>query len=95
MLTTCPSALGSKKHRLLSPLESRAGRSKHKPMDGIATTQKVRQVGGVATELCIMEFADRFFVVLTQLNKPGTLVRRPMILPLRCSVSGPRCLAGA
>ena len=53
-------------------------------MDGIATTQKVRQVGGVATELCIMEFADRFFVVLTQLNKPGTLVRRPMILPLRC-----------
>ena len=55
-------------------------------MDTIATTQKVRHVGGVATELCIMEFADRFFVVLTQLNKPGTLVRHPEYLLLRCSV---------
>jgi hypothetical protein len=44
-------------------------------MDAIATTQKVQDVGGVATELCIMQFADRFFVVVTQLNKPGTLVR--------------------
>jgi|EP01043_Picozoa_sp_COSAG02_P083039 hypothetical protein len=55
-------------------------------MDAIATTQKVLYVGGVATELCFMEFADRFMVVVTQLNKPGTLVRRPARTPSpRCS----------
>ena len=43
----------------------------------IRTAQHVAAIGGVSTELCIMEFADRYFVVLTQLNKPGTLVRAP------------------
>ena len=50
-------------------------------MDTIPTTQKVLHVDGVSTELCFMEFADRFFVVVTQLNKPGTLVRCPARRP--------------
>ena len=42
--------------------------------DAIQTRQGCKLIGGVQTELCVLEFSDRFVVFLTQLNKPGTMV---------------------
>jgi hypothetical protein len=52
----------------------------------IQTTQAVRNIGGVQTELCILQFSDRYMVFITQLNKPGTMVN-PAILN-DCQPSG-------
>ena len=41
----------------------------------IGTRQASKLIGGVQTDLCVLEFSDRFVVFLTQLNKPGTMVR--------------------
>ena len=40
----------------------------------IATVQIAEQVAGVETDLCILEFSDRYFVIVTQLNKLGTMI---------------------
>jgi hypothetical protein len=40
----------------------------------IDTVHVTAEISGVATELCILIFSDRYFVILSQLNKLGTMI---------------------